>query len=52
MQRAKLICESPSSAKRIPDDLATIPKRVSPFKELANKAATFRRARYLPRPSG
>ena len=46
MRRAKLICESPSSAKRIPDDLATILKRVSPFKELANKAATFRQARY------
>jgi len=45
-RRAKLICESPSSAKRIPDDLATILKRVSPFKELANKAATFRQARY------
>jgi hypothetical protein len=46
MRRAKLICESPSSAKRIPDDLATSLKRVSPFKGLANKAATFRQARY------
>ena len=46
MRRAKLICESPSTAKRSPDDLATILKRVSPFKELANKAATFRQARY------
>src|SRR6516225_9903541 len=44
MRRAKLICESPSTAKRIPGDLATILKR--PFKELANKAATFRQARY------
>ena len=42
----KLICESLSSAKCTPDDLATILKRVSPFKELANKAATFRQARY------
>jgi hypothetical protein len=39
-----LIRESPSSAKRIPDDLATILKRVSPFKELANEGATFRQA--------
>src|SRR5215467_9678428 len=46
MRRAKLICESPSTAKRIPDDRATILKRVSPFKELANKAATFRQARH------
>jgi hypothetical protein len=44
MRRAKLICESPSSAKGMPDDLATILKRVSAFKELANKAATFRQA--------
>jgi hypothetical protein len=28
----------------MPDDLATTLKRVSPFKELANKAATFRQA--------
>ena len=43
-RRAKLICESPSTAKRIPGDLATILKR--PFKELANKADTLRQARY------
>ena len=30
----------PLSAKRIPDGLATILKRVLPFKELANNAAT------------
>jgi hypothetical protein len=43
-KRCGLIRESPSSAKRIPDDLATILKRVSPFKELANEGATFRQA--------
>ena len=36
----------PVNRKAHPDDLATILKRVSPFKELANKAATFRQARY------
>jgi len=40
VRRAELTCESPSSAKRIPDGLATILKRVLPFKELANNAAT------------
>jgi hypothetical protein len=46
MRRAKLIGESSSSAKRIPDNVVTILKRVSPLKELANKAATFGQARY------
>ena len=36
----------PVNRKAHPDDLATILKRVSPFKELANKAATFPQARY------
>ena len=36
--------ESPSTAMRLPDDLATILNRLSPFKELANNAATFRQA--------